>query len=451
MKLIKDKTFYSTLASVGVPIALQNMIGFGVNMTDTIMLGKLGETQLSAASVASQPFFIFSVFTFGLASGASVLISQYWGKKNMDAIRHVVAIVLRIAIAVSLLVGAVVFFFPMQVLSIFSDEQAVLQEGVKYLKAVALTYVLYGITNTYFMVLRSIEIVRFPLFVNIFSCVLDIFLNYALIFGHFGAPAMGIEGAAVSTVFSRGLELVILLVYNKHFEKKLRFSFIRHLFARDAALFNDYIRYSIPVVLNELLWSVGTTIQTFVFGHIGSETVAANSVTSVITQFASVFLFGIGNAAAVMIGKTVGGGKKEEAMDMAFTFQVINAFAGAFACLIILLTKNPFIQFYHISENTKRIAADMINVAALIVFFQSFSITNVVGILRGGGDTRFALVMDILFLWIFSAPLGILSGLVLHWPIGIVFFLLKADEVIKVFFSVTRIISGKWIRNVTRE
>ncbi|SDN99682.1 MATE family efflux transporter [Acetanaerobacterium elongatum] len=449
MPLLKDRAFYKNIIAIALPIALQNLIGFGVNMTDTIMIGSLGQTQLSAVSLANQVFFIFNILTFGISSGACVLTAQYWGKGDTAAIRRVFAIALDIAVLFSLLFSAAAFFFPHEIMCLFSTEASIIAEGVKYLRIMAFAYFFFGITNTYLTVLRSIENVHISLIVFGSSFVVNVIVNYLLIFGKLGFPKMGVVGAAIGTLTARIVEFIMIIVYIVFVEKKIRFSFTDML-KPDRLLFRDYISYGIPVLFNELLWSVGSSMQSVIIGRIGSDFVAANSITGVFMQLTTIIIFGVASAAAVVVGKAVGSGQNDYVRKCADTLMLLSVGIGIFGAAMLLSLRGIAVSFYNVPDATKSLAQTLMIIAAINVFFVSVNAINLIGTLRGAGDTKFVFAADTIMIWVLAAPLGILTGWVLKLPFWIVYFCLKIDEPIKAIASIARIKGSKWVKNVTR-
>lgn len=448
-KMLKDKEFLRLLAVIALPIAAQNLITFAIQMMDTIMLGAVGQTQLTAASLANQPFFVFTILTFGLASGASVLNAQYWGKGEVEPIRLVTALVLKVAFAFSLVLSVLILLFPEQVMRIYTPEEAVIREGVKYLRIIVFTYVIYGVTATYISTLRSIASIRIAVVVYLTSLCVNVFLNWVLIFGNLGAPAMGIEGAALATLIARLTEFVITLTYAFFIDKKLKIR-PRHFLKNDWALTRDYFRHGLPVVFNELLWSVGVSVQSMILGRLGEAVVSASQIASVVQQFATVFVFGIANAAAVIIGNAVGEGNIEKAGQRADWLKVVSLVVGVFSAGMILLIRPLAVSFYNVPDTTKELAGGMVAIQAVIVFFVSITAVGIVGILRGGGDPRFALCTDLCTLWLVALPAGLLTAFVFRLPVLLVYAAIKLDEPVKVVVIFWRLRNRNWIKNVTR-
>jgi putative MATE family efflux protein len=446
---VRDKDFYKQLITISVPIALQNLISFGLSMMDTVMLGSLGERQISASSIANQPYFIFTVFLFGLASGASVLTAQYWGKGDTSAISRVLTLALKAAVICSMLFGILVLLFPGLIMSFYTPDPAVIALGIQFLRIIGFSYILSGISTTFLYILRTVENVKFPLTINFTSFAINVVLNWVLIFGKFGIPAMGIRGSATATLCARAVELVLALIYVFRYDKKLSFR-VSDLFKTDRLLLNDFIHYSAPVVINETVWAIGSSFQSVIVGHISSDAVAANSIAGVVQRLAMVAIMGVANFTAIAVGKQIGLGNAKKANDYASTMLRISLALGVCASVMILLLRKPFLSLYNVSDITDRYAFEIMTVYALSTFFISFNYTNIIGVLRGGGDTKFAMTVDILTLWLIALPCGAVAGLIFKWPIPVVFLFLTADEPVKVLIGLPRFKSGKWLRNVTR-
>lgn len=447
--LVRDKEFYKQLITISVPISLQNLISFGLSMMDTVMLGSLGENQISASSIANQPYFIFTVFLFGLASGASVLTAQYWGKGNTAAISRVLALAMKAAVICSLVFGAVVLIIPEGVMSLYTPDKDVIALGAQFLRIIGFSYILSAISTTYLYILRSVENVKIPLLINFTSFVINTILNWIFIFGKFGFPAMGIRGSATATLCARTVEMLLALVYAFHFDKNLSFNPV-NLFKVDKLLLKDFLHYSSPVVANETLWAVGASLQAVVIGHISSEAVAANSIAGVVQRLAMVAIMGLANFSAIAVGKQIGAGNSEKAKAYASTMLKLSIAVGICSFTFILLMRKPFLSIYNVSGTTMRYAYQIMTVYAFTTFFCCFNYTNIIGVLRGGGDTRFAMFADLITLWLVALPCGAIAGLVLKLPLPAVILLLTIDEPVKVFIGYPRFRSGKWLRNVTR-
>ncbi|MGL6172996.1 MAG: MATE family efflux transporter [Cellulosilyticaceae bacterium] len=448
MQLTKERDFYKILLKTALPIGIQNLIIFGISMMDTLMLGSLGEVPLSAASLANNLFFIFTLLMFGLAGGSNVMIAQYWGKGDVKSIHKILAIMYRTCIVFTVLFVGVSVFLPRQFMSIFTTDLAVIEGGVSYLRIVAIGYIFYALTNCTIMILRSVQTVKIAMVVYVISLLVNTFFNWVFIFGKLGAPALGIQGAAIGTVIARICEFTVVCIFMAFFEKKIQLK-LRDLLHVDKYLVKHYLKNCMPVVFNELLWSIGISMSGVVVGRLGTEVVAANSINNVINQFVIVFIQGVSNAGAAIIGNAVGEGDKQRVKEYANTLIVFSIIMGIIAAFITYWISPFIIDVYNVSDTTKMIAMSIVIVNAVTVFFKSLAMNSMVGILRGGGDATFVFINDLIFMWLIAVPCGFLAAFVLEWPIVVVFFILRSDEMLKVVASMLRIRSGRWIKDVT--
>ena len=445
-----DREFFLQFFRIMLPMACQNLIMVGISMADTMMIGRLGDVQLSAVALANQLGFILQLLLFGLTSGANVLIAQYWGKKDVQSIHKVMTVMYRILAAATVVFTALALLFARQVMSIFTTSGDVIETGARFLRIVGLGYIIHCFGASSLMVLRSVGVVKISLFVYIVSLCTNVFFNWVFIFGNLGAPALGVEGAAISTVLSRVVEFTIVLVYLARFEKLVRYK-IKMFVAKKLGILRSFIKNAMPVVINEFLWGMGASTIAVIVGRIGTEFTAANSICSVLMQLVSIGIFGAGNASAVIIGNTVGSGRYQLARKRATKLVLISFCLGLFAMALMLLLKRPLLALYNISDIAKTYANQMMTVYAFIVIFQAFSMVALVGVLRGGGDGRFVAFVDVLSIWLVAIPLGFLSGHVWGWAVPVVYAMIKCDEIVKTIVTLPRLLKGKWVRDLTIE
>lgn len=449
LKKADNRAFYKTVVALVLPMALQNLINVGVSSADVIMLGQVGETVLSAASLAGQVQFIMTLVFFGLTSGAAVLTAQYWGKGDTRTIEKVMGIAMRFSLMVGLAFTLAAWLIPEVLMSIYTSEPEVISEGCKYLRIVAVAYIPISITTIYLNIMRSVERVVISTVVYLISLVTNVILNAVFIFGLLGLPAMGIMGAALATMIARFVELAIVLFYSKKMNRTIRFR-ISDLFVRDGFLFRDFLRYSIPVVLNELMWGAGASMNSAVIGHLGSAATAANSVAQVTRQLATVVAFGIANAAAIMIGKAIGAGDVERAKNYGARFTKLTLLAGVAGAVVVLIVRPIVMASMTLSPEAEGYLSMMMLVMSYFVIGQAYNTTMVVGVFRAGGDTRFGLALDVISMWCCSILLGAIAAFVLKWSVPVVYIILMSDEVIKVPFTTWRYKTRVWLKNVTR-
>lgn len=447
---VKDKEFYKRVLQISIPIAMQGLINVGVSMTDTMMLGSFGEITLSAASLANQFCFIFLIINFGLGGGAGVLSGQFWGKKDTVSINKVLSILIKASVSFALIFLFLAQVMPDKIMSIYTTESGVLDQGAMYLKIVSLSFIFQGISTTVNILFRTVGTVKVALFASISSFFVNVFLNWVLIFGNLGAPQLGIEGAAIATLTARIIEFSVVSIYVLKIDKKLKFKF-KYIFSIDKELLKSYIKVGGPVLVSDLILALGLNMISVIMGRMGSDMVAANSISAVVLQFTNVFLMGVSNASGVITGNTIGEEKYDLAYERAITFLALAILLGIGSSIVIFGLKYIIIDFYNISDYTKSIAHQLMNSTSFLVVFMSVSTILTKGILRAGGDTKFLMIADVLFLWMVSIPLGYVAAIVLNLPPWLVLITLKIDEVIKGFWCITRLLSKKWIRHIKHE
>lgn len=433
-----------------IPIALQNLINVGVTAADVIMLGRVGEKVLSGASLAGQVQFIMTLLFAGITSGANVLTAQYWGKKDTTSIEKVLGIGLLIGTVTAAIFSGLALFIPGGLMKIYSSDPEVIAQGVKYLQIVGISYIFMAVTQVYLNIMRSIERVMISTGIYSISLLINVGLNWILIFGNLGAPKMGIRGAAIATLTARISEMLMAMLY-AHFRNhvvKIRFSYILH---PDAALMKDYLTYSLPVVLNEVMWGIGSSANTAIIGHLGSPAVAANSVAQMAKQLAQVVTLGVANATAIYLGKTIGEHKIELARSYSKRFIWLSIGLGVLGAAIILCAIPLAKSGLALSDEAKNYLGFMFFVMAYFTIAQSYNGTMIIGVFRSGGDTRFGLFMDVSTMWGFSIILGALAAFVFHAPVKVVYAILMCDELIKVPMGTLRYKQYKWLRDVTRQ
>ncbi|MGN8848656.1 MATE family efflux transporter [Bariatricus sp. HCP28S3_C2] len=447
---INWKNFYKQVCLLIIPMALQNLINVGVQAADVFMLGRVGEKVLSGASLAGQIQFIMTLILFGTTSGATVLTAQYWGKKDTRTIEKILGMGMLIGIGGALAFALAAELIPETLLRIYTNDPEVIAEGVKYLRIVALSYVIMAATQVYLYIMRSIERVVIATVVYGASLIVNIIVNAVLIFGLMGFPKMGIEGAAIGTLISRILGLMIVIWYAKFRNKVVRFH-LSDMWNIDKVLLKDFLFYATPVILNELVWGMGSSANTAVIGHLGSAAVAANSVVQVVRELSTVVVFGVSNATAIYLGKTIGERQYELAKAYGRRFAVLSVITGFIAAGIILVSAPAVSRFMTLSPEAKSYLMFMFFVMSYFALCQAINTTLVVGVFRSGGDTRFGLRLDATTMWCCSILLGAIAAFVFRASVPVVYVLLMSDEVIKVPITVKRFLGYKWIKNVTRE
>lgn len=444
---VKDRSFYNDLLRIALPVTLQSILLIGINMADTIMVGSLGEYQLSATSLSNSFYHIFQIFCLGIGYGSAVVTAQYWGANKLTELKRVVTIMLRIMLIVALGFTVVTLLLPGRILRIYTPDQQIISYGIKYLRVIAFTFVLQGLSQTVTITLRSVGVVRLPLVTTIVSFVLNIVLNWIFIFGKLGAPRMEIAGAALASLIARLVEAAIIMYYFLFLDDRIKYK-LKDFFAKCHDQMRKFIQYSVPVIISDVLLALGMNAVAIVMGHIGAAFVAAHAIIAVINQLSSVMTQGMSNASSIMTGHALGQNRLQDAYDQGKTFLVIGVVVGAIAGAIVLIFGPVWIATYDLEPQTQDIASQLIMASAAILIFRSLGSIMTKGVLRGGGDTRFLMIADILFLWAASIPLGYLAAFV--WQISAfwIFMFLNIDQVIKALWCVHRFKSRKWIRTV---
>lgn len=447
--VINNKVFYRSVAALVVPIALQNLINVGVNSADVLMLGRVNEVVLGAASLAGQVPFVMLLLFFGLSSGASVLTAQYWGRGDKRTISIIAAMTLRISFVAGIVFAAAALFIPGTLMHIFTSDPELIAYGSQYLRFVAPSFLFMAFTNIYLTLLRSLERVVISTLVYLCSFVTNVCLNAILIFGLLGAPAMGIAGAALATTCARALELVIVIIYAGK-TKAIRL-YIADFFAHHKLLFKDFMKYSLPTILNELFWGMAIAANSVIIGHLGAQAAAASSVGQVMRQLATVICFGIAAAASVMVGKALGAGEPDKAFIYAKKLLRIGVVFGVLGGGVVLLIRPLVLHVMDLSPLAAQYVSFLLLWMAIYVVAQAYVTILVVGIFRAGGDTRFGLFIDVIAMWCGSILFGALAAFVFHWPVEVVFMIILADEFIKIPFVAWRFRSKIWLKDVTRQ
>ncbi len=443
------KGFLRNVMVLVIPMAFQNLINVGIQSADVIMLGRYSEEVLAASSFAGQISFIMNLIFFGLTSGASVLTAQYWGKKDVVTIENIIGIALKISLAVSFVFFAGAFFFPELLMKAFTKETVIINYGADYLRIVSFSYVLTAFSMIYLNIIRSVEKVIISSFVYLSSFLLNIILNAILIFGLFSFPQMGIKGAAIATLIAKVLEFAIVFVYNKFYNDTITIKF-KNIIKTDMSLLKDFTTYSLPVVINELVWGSGTSAIVAIIGHLGSSAAAANSVVQVTRQLSMVICFGIANATAILLGKTIGENKIEKAKEYGKDFVKLSFIMGIVGALVILIIRPIAITQMNLSDQAKNYMSFMMIVMSYFVITQAMNTTFIVGVFRAGGDIKFGLLVDSLALWGVSIFLGFIAAFVLKLDIKVVYAILVSDEIIKLPFVYKRYKTNVWLKNITR-
>lgn len=445
----KNKTFYKNFFSLLVLIALQMLAAFTVNLVDNIMLGTYSETALSGATLVNQLQFILQMIASATGLGIVVLSSQYWGQRRLDPIKKIISIGLKCGFLIGLVFTLATALFPQQILGIFTNDTAVLAEGVKYLRIMCFTYVIFAVSNSLMHAMQSVETAGIGTIMSVSTIIINFCLNYTLIYGHFGAPEMGIRGAAIATLISRSVELIIILLYILVIDKKLHTK-LKELLQFDATYLRDYLKVAMPVVITGALWGVGQAAQTVILGHISATTIAANSIATVIYQIFTVVGFACSNVASVTTGKTIGQGNLHLIRAQTKTMQGIFLCVGLVTGLLVFLLRVPIISIYSISDETRKLALQFLIILSITVIGTCYEYPVQSGIIAGGGTTKYPALVDNCFIWLFTLPSAFLSAFVFQWPPLVTFCFLKADQILKCIPNSINVNRYRWVKVLTK-
>lgn len=446
---IRDRIFYRNFFHLTAAIAFQNLLTYSVGLADNLMLGAYSETALSGAALCNQIQFLLQMLVVGTSDGVIVIGSQYWGKNQKEPIVHIMGVALRYSIGITAVIFALAFIFPSELLGLLTNEPAVIAEGTRYLRTVCFSYLIFAVTNVLSASLRSIGIVRIGYLISGSTLVLNICLNSCLIYGNFGFPEMGIQGAATATLFSRCVEFIILVLYLKFKDTGIALS-LKTLIHVERSYFADYRKVSLPVLVNQFQWGIAQMVQTGVLGHLGSSAIAANSIAVIVFQILSVGVYGSAGAAGILVGKTIGEGKEEKLQDLVKTLEMIFVVMGIVSAMLIFTVRSPVLMLYHISPEASELARKFMAVLAVTTLGTAYQMSCDSGIIKGGGDTSFSAKLNFISMWGIVVPFSCIAAFLLHLPPVFVFFLLKWDQLYKCIPVIIRLRSWKWVRKVTR-
>lgn len=445
---MKNINFYKRVALIAFPVILQQIINMSVNLCDGIMVGQLKETAISGVSAGNQFYLLFNILCMGLGGGTAVLVNQLWGKQEIVEIKKAITIMIRLCIGIASVFMLLSLFGAQAIVKIFSNNPEVCGEAEKYLRTMSFAYIIHGLGLTLSIVYRSVGVVWLSLISSAVSFGLNIFFNWVFIFGKLGFEPMGVKGAALGTVIARAIEFIVIAGYVLFRDKRIGYR-ISYLKMKCSSISAEYKRYALPVVISDVMLQLGNNLIAIIMGHMKNSEImmAANNVTTITVQISTFFILGLSNAASIIVGNTIGEGKKQEAFGYGKKFLYISIVVGIIAAGLIELLNPIILKAYVLERETIECTKQLVNAISCIVVFQSVSSVLTKGVLRGGGDTRFLMVADVLFLWITAAPLGFLCGIVLELSSFWVYFVMKIDLVIKAVWCTYRLYKGTWARD----
>ncbi|NLJ78217.1 MAG: MATE family efflux transporter [Tissierellia bacterium] len=446
-----DRAFFKAMLSIALPITIQNLIASSVNMLDTLMITSLGQGSLAAVGLANQVFFFYGVTVFGISTGSAIFIAQFWGNRDKQNIKRVLGLSLTLSSLLGILFTLAALFIPEYLMKIFSKDPEVIAIGVKYLKTVSVSYIITGISFSYAVASRSVGEARMPVMASFVSLIINGVLNYLLIFGKFGFPRLGVAGAAYATLIARVAELLIILHFVYSSRGPLAAN-IREMTDWNENLIRRYFRTATPVIFNEVFWSLGTVLYSIAYAKIGTEAAAAVQILNVVQNIFMVITRGMGNACTVLVGNKIGAGEEDTAIQYANRFLILSIGVGLFLGAGIFLSSDLILKaFRNLTPELYDTSKKLLIVLAIFFTIKVYNGTMIVGVLRGGGDTRFSMILDMVGVWFIGVPLAFIGALVLKFPIYYVTPMVYMEEIVKAIMGTPRVISRKWVTNLIED
>ena len=445
--VFEDKKFLRKTIAIGIPIAIQALLNTTLNLVDNMMIGSLGESSIAAVGLANKVFFVFTLLLFGVVSGSSILTAQYFGKRDIKNIRRVLGMSLIIGLSGAILFMLAGLFIPKAVMRIFTPSEGTISIGASYLTIVALSYPLTAITNCYISLLRATNKVKAPVFISLVAILVNVVLNYTFIFGNFGAPRLGVRGAAIATLIARLVECISILsvVYMSGGPAAAK---IKELIAFDKEFIKKYFITVSPVIANEFMWGLGVTMYSLVYGRMGDRAVAAITITQNVEQICVVIFQGLSSATAVILGNELGANKLKDAEKHAKSFFVLQLMLTVVMGIVCILIRNPLINLFSVQKDVASDITRCLTVFVCYLPFRMFNLINIVGVLRSGGDTKASLLLDITGVWCVGLPFAFLGGIVLGLAFYYVYAMITIEEVYKFVLGFKRYKQKKWLKNI---
>ena len=426
-------------------IALQNVIVYLVNIADSVMVGRYSEDALSGVALVNQIQYLLQMMITGIVEGSLIFSSRAWGQGRPEGVKSMCAISSKVAIAASMVLFTICITMPRGVLSVLSNDPDIVAEGVRYLKIMVFTYPVFAFTQALLSMLRSIETVLIGFVSSLFALICNLFLNYIFIYGNFGCPAMGVDGAAYATLIARGLECTVVCIYVFFIDRKVRLK-PKELIPFDVTLFKTYFKTGAPVLFSGILWGFAQMLQTAILGHTTKEAIAANSISSTVFSIITVVTYASATATAVMIGKTIGEKKFSCIPRYSKTFQLLFAGIGIVTGLLIFVLRTPINVLYNVSPEAATLSNRFMLVLSVTVLGTAYQNATHTGIVRAGGNTSFVFKVDTIFMWCLVLPMSFLSAFVFKWPIIVTFIFLKCDQILKCFIAFWKVNYGNWLK-----
>lgn len=432
-----------------LPIVVQNLLSAAVSSADVIMLNYVGQSAISAVSLAAQYTNILFMVYYGLGTGATMLCAQYYGKKDFQAIRVIEGIALRFSLSISVLFAMLVLICPRLLMTLFTNDAELIALGATYLRVMSITYLCWGVTEVYLSILRSIGRVQISMVLNILAFGLNVILNAVFIFGLFGAPKLGVPGVAIATAVSRVSELIACIIVSLC-SKEIKLNPM-YMFIRNKVLLGDFVRLSVPALANDVVWGTAFSMYSVIMGHLGNDAVAANSIVTVVRNFGTTLCFAVASGSSILLGNIIGENRMEDARVCAKKAMKLTVISGALGGIVILCITPFVLRFADLTDTAMHYLKYMLLINSYYVMGAAVNTTLIAGVFRAGGDSKFGFICDTIDMWCYAVPLGFFAAFVLKLPVMWVYFLLCTDEFVKWPWVIRRYKSGKWLNNITRE
>lgn len=449
MLLTRDKSFYRTIIALAIPMVLQNLVTYSVGLADNLMIGMLGDSAISGVYLGNQIQTVLQVLSSGVEGGILLISAQYWGKKDTESIRRITSIGIWFSLTLGLLFSAVTALAPRQVLSVFSNVDSVIENGMEYLSFLCYSYFFFALTQAMIASMRSVESARVGLLVSLSSLVIDVTLNYLLIFGKFGFPEMGVRGAALATLTARICETMIIFVYVRFIDKKLKFR-VRMLKTIDKGLLRDYIKYGMPLIAGQLVWGTNLAANSIILAHLGESVTTAVSIANTLNNLMYVAVNGFAGAVGIVIGKKVGAGDISRIREYSNTVQICFLGLGFISSAFLFFSCKPFVGLYDITAESAGYAVQFIHVLCVTAIGTCYQCPCLFGLVKSGGDVSFVFKNDTIAVFCVVIPSAIITSM-LGCPPWIVFFCLKSDQIFKCFVAFVKIRRYNWMKNLTKQ
>ncbi len=449
LAFFSDRDYYRRLVRIAFPITVQSLVTASLNMVGAVMIGQLGAVPVAAVGLANQVFFLLNLMLFGITTGSAMFTAQLWGKRDIANIRKVLGLALTLGLAVAALFLVVAEVFPNQALGVYSQDPAVIAQGGEYLGIIGFSFLMFAISFCYAIILRSTGDVKTPLTVTFTSLGVNTLLSYLLIFGKLGLPALGVRGAAFAVLVSRAVECGLYLWLTYRTDSPAAAT-LRELFSYNIEFARKVLKPVLPVVANEMLWSLGTTAYSVVYARMSTDAIAAMNIIYAVDQVAQVLFNGFGHACAIMVGNWIGAGDEQQAFRYAARTEALGVRGALVVGGLVLASANPVLSLYNVPPLVVEYAQRAFIILGLFLWLRASNMIMFIGIFRSGGDTRFAFILDGVIIWVLGVPLACLGAFYFHLPVYWVYLLAMSEEVSKWALGMYRFLSRKWIHNLAQ-